>query len=206
MAQQLIDAGIPVVVCRPNLRWRPGESHELWMPSGWHMLSASDCSLHGFRPGVDTLAMVGGHGIDVVDVDTKDGGSVHNLPPFRSFGLVRTPSGGWHYLVRSTGLGKVSPLTSLGHELEHLAFPRREAFEGVVVPTFREQRRDDDRVDGGAAVGDALYRSDELVDVADAVVYHDETLEGSPLVWKWFPVEELWPLYPDPNPRGEPNY
>jgi hypothetical protein len=38
------------------------------------------------------------------------------------------------------------------------------------------------------------------------VVYQDETLEGSPLVWKWFPVEQLRPLYPDPNPRQELNY
>jgi len=38
------------------------------------------------------------------------------------------------------------------------------------------------------------------------VVFQDETLDGSPIVWKWFPVEELWPLYPDPNPRGEPNF
>lgn len=38
MAQELIDAGVPVVVCRPNRSWRPGESHELWMPSGWHVL------------------------------------------------------------------------------------------------------------------------------------------------------------------------
>ena len=38
------------------------------------------------------------------------------------------------------------------------------------------------------------------------VVYQDETLDGAPLVWKWFPVEQLWPLYPNPNPRSEPSY
>ncbi|WP_324276824.1 hypothetical protein [Blastococcus brunescens] len=60
--------------------------------------------------------MVGGHGVDVVDVDTKDDGSVGHLPPFRSFGIHTTPSGGRHYLVRSTGIGKISPLaTSAGH-------------------------------------------------------------------------------------------
>ncbi len=41
---------------------------------------------------------------------------------------------------------------------------------------------------------------------AALVVYQDETLDGSPLVWKWFPVEQLRPLYPDPNPRTELNY
>ena len=60
--------------------------------------------------------MVGGHGVDVVDADTKADGSVENLPPFRSFGQIRTPSGGAHYYVRSTGLAKISPLTtSAGH-------------------------------------------------------------------------------------------
>ena len=38
------------------------------------------------------------------------------------------------------------------------------------------------------------------------VVHQDETLEGSPLAWKWFPVEQLRPMYPDPNPRTELNY
>ena len=38
------------------------------------------------------------------------------------------------------------------------------------------------------------------------VVYQDETLDGSPLVWRWCPVEQLRPLYPDPNPRRELNY
>ena len=38
------------------------------------------------------------------------------------------------------------------------------------------------------------------------VVYQDETLDGAPLVWRWFPVEQLRPLYPDPNPRTEPTY
>lgn len=35
--------------------------------------------------------------------------------------------------------------------------------------------------------------------------YQDETLEGSPLVWRWFPVEQLRTLYPDPDPGREPD-
>ena len=38
------------------------------------------------------------------------------------------------------------------------------------------------------------------------VIYQDETLDGSPLVWRWFPVEQPRPLYPDPNPRTEIPY
>ena len=48
--------------------------------------------LSTFRPGIDTLAMVAGDGIDVVDVDTKAGGDVRHLPLFRRFARHRTPA------------------------------------------------------------------------------------------------------------------
>jgi hypothetical protein len=57
-------------------------------PRGWSLITAAECDLDGFRPGVDVLAMVAGHGVDVVDVDIKDGGSVDNLPPCKSFGAT----------------------------------------------------------------------------------------------------------------------
>ncbi|GEM_PF-2905404 len=102
LAERLLAAGIPVVVVKPG-------DHP---PAGWQSLTAEQCDLSGFRPGRDALALVGGHGIDLVDVDTKDGkaGSVDHLPPFKSYGMTRTPSGGAHYVVPSSGLGKVSPL------------------------------------------------------------------------------------------------
>ena len=124
LANKLIAAGIPVVLCRPNPnRGKPMptdparvDQRELLVPPGWSTITAADCDVSGFRVGVDTLAMVGGHGVDAVDVDVKDGGTVDNMPPFRSFGLTRTPSDGWHHYVRSTGIGKISPLaTSAGH-------------------------------------------------------------------------------------------
>lgn len=107
LAQRLIDAGIPVVVVKPGDK----------PPSDWQTAKADRAALDRFRPGVDALAMVTGHGLDVVDVDTKGGkgGSVDNLPPFKSYGVTRTPSGGEHHLVPSSGLGKISPLvTDLG--------------------------------------------------------------------------------------------
>lgn len=116
-AQSLIDAGIPVVVCAPNPDWHHGSREaDVRPPKGWALATADKCDLTSFRPDVDTLAMVAGHGVDVVDVDTKDDGSVDNLPPFQSFGETRTPSGGAHFYVRSTGIAKMSPLTtSAGH-------------------------------------------------------------------------------------------
>src|SRR4051812_40430382 len=119
LAFDLITHGIPVVVCQPRQGWQPGDKRsDVIPPAGWATITAAESLplLDAFRPKVDALAMVGGHGVDVVDVDTKDDGSVSHLPPFRSFGVHTTPSGGQHYLVRSTGIGKISPLTtSAGH-------------------------------------------------------------------------------------------
>jgi hypothetical protein len=120
-AQALIDHGFPVVVCRPNPRWcpdgdAPGEP-ELFHPAGWQTITADACDLSGFRPGIDTLALVAGHGLDAVDVDSKAGGSVERLPPFRRFGRNRSPSGRHHDFVRSTGIGQLSPLNVHGHHV-----------------------------------------------------------------------------------------
>lgn len=38
-----------------------------------------------------------------------------HLPPFASYGVTRTPSGGEHYVVPSSGLGKAKIDTDLGH-------------------------------------------------------------------------------------------
>lgn len=106
LAERLLAVGIPVVVIRR------GAPH----PTGWQNITAEQCDLSRFRPGKDVLAMVCGHGIDVVDEDSKNGGSVENLPPFKHYGVTRTPSGGRHFIVPTAGLGKISPLTTVtGH-------------------------------------------------------------------------------------------
>jgi hypothetical protein len=117
LALELIAAGVPVVVCPPRPGWNPGDKQlDVMPPGGWSVIEAADCDVSSFRGGVDTLAMVGGHGVDVVDCDPKNGGSLTNLPPFRRFGRTGTPSGGAHDYVRSTGVGKISPFeTSAGH-------------------------------------------------------------------------------------------
>ncbi|MDE0775925.1 MAG: AAA family ATPase [Nocardioides sp.] len=101
-AERLLAVGIPVVAVGPDDRPRQ---------AGWQDLTAEQCDLSLYRRG-DALGMVGGHGIDAVDVDTKDGGAVDNLPPFPNYGVTRTPSGGAHYIVPSSGLGKLTPLTT----------------------------------------------------------------------------------------------
>jgi len=112
LAERLIAAGIPVVVVKPTRI--KGKVRDI-PPPGWNKITAEECDLSGFRPGKDALAIVGGHGLDAVDVDTKANGSVDHLPPFKHYGVTRTPSGGEHYIVPSSGLGKITPLeTPLG--------------------------------------------------------------------------------------------
>jgi putative DNA primase/helicase len=107
LARKLVEAGIPVIAVGPDDRPRQ---------KGWQQITAAESRLDLYREG-DALAMVAGHGLDAVDVDTKAGGAVEHLAvPFTHFGTTRTPSGGVHYLVSSSGVGKISPLeTMLGH-------------------------------------------------------------------------------------------
>ena len=53
--------------------------------------------------------MVGGHGIDVLDVDTKnDGVSFNDLPvEARDYGITLSPSGGAHFRFRPPDTAKV---------------------------------------------------------------------------------------------------
>lgn len=95
LVAQLRAAGIPVIAVgpddHPRVPWT--KVHE-----------PKDGNLQLFQPG-DGLLMLGGHGIDIVDEDSKKPGyTIANLPPFVTFGVTRTPSGGRHYVVRSTGL------------------------------------------------------------------------------------------------------
>lgn len=109
---RLLDAGIPVVVCRPHTHHAKCSDEcdlELTPPSGWSRMTVEQArrQIGNYRPGTDTLAMVGGHGIDVLDVDRKAGGDCDDVPPgLRRWGCTITPSGGWHFPVPSTGYGK----------------------------------------------------------------------------------------------------
>ncbi len=109
---RLLDAGIPVVVCRPHRhrdKCTDDCEQELSPPAGWSRMTVAEArqQIGRYRPGVDTLAMVGGHGIDVLDIDYKAGGEYDAVPPgLRRWGCTVTPSGGWHFPVPSTGYGK----------------------------------------------------------------------------------------------------
>lgn len=108
LAHALIDAGVPVVVCKP----RPGTGEVVPVVAWREIRDAEQCRpmLDLYEPGRDALALIGGHGVDLVDVDSKAGGRVDALPPFRHYGVTRTPSGGAHYAVPSSGLGRIQGL------------------------------------------------------------------------------------------------
>lgn len=113
LARRLLAYGIPVVVLTPQSGWKIGDPSDLHTPKGWNRVSAAKASedIDTFRPGIDTLAMVAGHGLDVIDIDSKDGGDISMLPEgLDILGIHRTPSGGWHVFIRSTGISKISPL------------------------------------------------------------------------------------------------
>ena len=115
-AHQFIDHGIPIVVCTPRHGWDPvrdKDKSDVIPPVGWARITPEESrdALTAYRPGIDTLALVGGWGIDVVDLDTKAGAQRGNVPPVRTYGEHETPSGGAHLLIRSTGYAKKSPFS-----------------------------------------------------------------------------------------------
>lgn len=105
-ARRLIDAGVPVFACPPG---GPTDGYQL--PTGWQTLKADPRRLAVWRPGY-ALAAVCGHGLDVVDVDPRNGGDealrgllAAGLLP-RTYAIVSTPRAGRHLYVASLGVAK----------------------------------------------------------------------------------------------------
>jgi len=113
IAQELIDAGIPVFAAAPDLS-KPGHYH---LPAKWQLTMPATVWLERWQPGW-ALAAVGGvreltsgelGGADFLDIDPRNGGdaslaelTAHRQVP-RSFGRQATPSGGTHDIISATG-------------------------------------------------------------------------------------------------------
>lgn len=121
IAQTLITAGIPVFAAPPcpegcpgftlpdgrriEHRGGPGQYH---LPKQWEKTFPSTVNLEKWRPGWG-LGAVGGHVVDFLDVDPRNGGDeslrqlqeLNQMP--RTFAVARTPSGGIHYMINATG-------------------------------------------------------------------------------------------------------
>lgn len=118
VARDLVRLGCPVGVAAPSLDQR-GEWWQMggiggtgyWIPRDWEHTPADLATLNRYRRG-DALFMVTGYGLDVLDIDPRNGGDddlaeVERLglvPP--SFARAATPSGGEHRFLAPLGVRK----------------------------------------------------------------------------------------------------
>lgn len=109
VARQLARAGVPVFTARPN----PAKPVGFDLPEGWQQTAPDPAAVDAWRPGM-ALCAVMGRGIDLVDVDPRNGGDLATLevPGLTHYALAATPSGGLHLFVAPLGersLDKVAP-------------------------------------------------------------------------------------------------
>jgi P4 family phage/plasmid primase-like protien len=102
VARQLIGAGIPVFLAHPD----PSAKTGYLPPRGWERTEPDPSIVDQWRPGL-ALCAVMGHGLDLVDIDPRNGGDAHALDGAmpRVWGLAATPSGGNHLFIRALGVG-----------------------------------------------------------------------------------------------------
>lgn len=118
IAYRLVRHGVPVLLARQSCNSRGHRDYTggtanigFWLPRGWQEAAPDPTEVERWRPG-DGLLMVTGCGIDVLDIDPRNGGDV-TFGALREAGCVprilataATPSGGEHHLVRSLGVRK----------------------------------------------------------------------------------------------------
>lgn len=123
IARDLIKSGVPIFLAPPCPDTCRRAGHEgsagtggsgFDLPAGWENATPMVEAIDAWRPGW-AMAAVCGHGIDVLDVDPRNGGDVAatelrsgGVWP-RTYGLAETPSGGTHELIRSLGVRKGTP-------------------------------------------------------------------------------------------------
>lgn len=103
IARQLILAGVPVFAAPPGDK--PGTYQ---LPTHWEKTIPSMVNLEKWRPGW-ALAAVGGHAVDFLDNDPRNGGDLSMMEVQAAghmpmiFGHQATPSGGDHWIIAPTG-------------------------------------------------------------------------------------------------------
>lgn len=108
VARTLAEAGIPIFLAAAS-PYGTDTVDGFKLPLGWQHARPEDsfAAIDAWRPG-DALCMVCGWGLDVIDVDPRNGGSPtaleHIMP--RRYAHAATPSGGLHLYVASLGVGK----------------------------------------------------------------------------------------------------
>lgn len=107
IARALAHAGVPLFLATPNPAVKAGFD----LPSGWERTPINPSVVDRWRPGM-ALCAVGGHTLDVLDVDPRNGGLASSEALWQAghwpvtYGLAFTPSGGSHNLIQPLGQGK----------------------------------------------------------------------------------------------------
>jgi hypothetical protein len=101
-ARALAAAGIPVFVAYPD----PAKPGDYKPPKGWQNTSPNPAYADAWKPGL-ALCAVMGNGIDLVDIDPRNGGDPATLAGLLPdiIATAASPSGGHHLFVRSMGVG-----------------------------------------------------------------------------------------------------
>lgn len=114
-ARQLAAAGMPLFLAIPD----PSAPTGFRLPSGWQHSTPDPTVVDTWRPGM-ALAAVCGLGLDVVDVDPRNGGTDAQLAGVlpTAYATAATPSDGVHYFVRSMGVRKGRPHGTTGIDVQ----------------------------------------------------------------------------------------
>jgi len=161
----------------------PGKYH---LPKHWEQTIPSESWLdtsvnpNGWRPGY-ALAAVGGHRVDFLDGDPRNGGDMslkqledEGIFPV-TFGQQKTPSGGDHWLLAPTGLRKATGATGgflAGLDLQAGAADGQGRGFVWIAPTVRRSK-----VDGELRAYEWVTEPD--FEALDAAIAEDDTgIEG----------------------------
>jgi hypothetical protein len=108
IARGLAAAGVPVFVAYPDPdgKAKSGRATGYILRDGWETYAANPAYVDAWKPGL-ALCAVMGQGIDLVDIDPRNGGdpaALNGIMP-RILGAAASPSGGYHLFVASMGVG-----------------------------------------------------------------------------------------------------
>lgn len=113
IARDLVRAGVPVFAAAPDPN--PESSTGFKLPPRWPTFTPDLTEIDRWQPGW-ALCAIGGHALDALDTDPRNGGDVGADELRRtgdwpmSYGRASTPSGGTHDLIAPLGVGKGTPI------------------------------------------------------------------------------------------------
>src|SRR5215468_581339 len=107
IARSLAAAGIPVLVAYPDPEGKTpsGRATGYALRTGWQSTTPNPDYVGAWKPGLALVAVMG-CGLDLVDIDPRNGGDAGALTGVVPdvIGMARSPSGGYHLFVRSMGV------------------------------------------------------------------------------------------------------